>query len=109
MSKAPLFRFGDDEVAENDHPLRILELLGINEVGVELGWVFASKIDLHEARVLAHDVVGKRGDSDARFDGPAQAVGAVDPERRGPWLTVLAAGGFEPIHGLEIGRRLTEN
>src|SRR5438477_2573894 len=107
--EAPLLGLRYDEVAEHHHPLRFLELLGIDEIGVELRRGLAVEVDLHEARFLPDDIVGKRGDADAGLDRPPQAVGTVDPEHRGARLAVMTAGGLEPVHRFEIARRLPED
>src|SRR5436305_1899559 len=47
--EAPLLGLRYDEVAKHHHPLRFLELFGIDEIGVELRRGLAVEVDLHEA------------------------------------------------------------
>ena len=85
----------------------LLQLLGIDEVGVE-GRRLERQVDLHQPQFALDQIVGQRGDAEMRLDRLVEPVDIVDPEHRAPRRAFAAAGGLEEIDVRQIWRRHAE-
>src|ERR1700722_15915944 len=80
-SITPALRLADEEVAEGLHAGDRLELLRVNEIGIEReGFLFAEQ--LHQPAVFLDDVIRQHGDAEARLACPQDADDVVDHQMR---------------------------
>ncbi len=79
-SVLPFLRFADQEVAEGADALGLAQRVAIDEMHVESG-PFDLGQHPHECSSFGGDIVGQRGDAQARFRRLQDAGDVVDAER----------------------------
>src|SRR5438128_2632889 len=104
-SETPALRLGDQEVAEHLDARHRFQLFRIDEIRLEGEAVDVAE-QLHQAAVLLDQIIGKHGDAEPALAGAAQAEHVVDHEPGLAGLLAVAGDLGEPVHVLEIVRRV---
>lgn len=102
-SGRPALRLAHHEVAEHLHARDRLQLLGIDEIGVELDRIRFSE-QLHEAALFFDQIIRQRGDAEALLAGADEAEDVVDLEVGFARARAVASRFDQPVAVLQMRR-----
>src|SRR4051794_4522045 len=99
----PALRLADKEVAERLNPRHRAHFFGVDEVTVERRHLAIAQ-NLGQPSGAIDRVGGQDADADARFDRDLERRDVVHHVMIRSWISRLAPGRREPVHGRKIGR-----
>src|SRR4051795_9756800 len=95
-SGRPALRLAHHEVAEHLHARDRLQLLGIDEIGIELDRIRLAE-QLYETALFFDQIIRQRRDAEALLTGTHRAENVVHPEIGLARTGAVAAGFAQPV------------